>query len=472
MSVLKIEGFEKYSSLNDILSHYKYANYQTPVILSSTDTTGVIPRNNLSCLKMTSTQTQLYSIDAVFRMIRFPKFAMQEIPLHTNGILGFSYYSYVPPGGSFAPFTPIATVCDPTGRPHFFICVNGSRQIELRRWNTSASMGTQTTLNNSTKSDPGLSAANVTWDVEPNNYSKVITTADYCRDTGSFVREHFFSSPTSTGWCNGTINITYPTNPINASAFTLVHTSTAVLNASSWNYIEVEYVVSSSSTGSFKLRINNLPSDNSNTIDSQVTNVATTTQSNGNVGQVAFGTFWAHRADGLASFYSDKAYNTTTHWITYFDDIYLLRKDSTSPNNFLGSVSCLKGDFDTLVSNTASSGNLASISDATISASGHMSNKLVINNYNQNIQAKCANLAVADATNIKFVQPVVLGYDLSSVPLKVRATLDSGISDNEMVLESNTITGNAKFGPALVVDPNNNTWTGSNLKNTTFLFGA
>jgi hypothetical protein len=463
MSVLEIEGFEKYSSLNDILSHYKYATHQTPVIISSADTTGVIPRNNLSCLKMTSTQTQIYGSDAVFRIIRFPKFAMQEIPLHTNGILGFSYYSYVPTGGSYAPFTPIASVCDPTGRPHFFICVNGNRQIELRRWNTSAGMGT---------SSPGLSAANVTWDVEPNNYPKSITTAEYCRDAGNLVREHFFSNPTSASWCNGTINITYPSNAINTSAFTLVHTSTGTINASSWNYIEVEYVISSSSSGSFKVRINNLPSDNSNTIDSQVNNVATTTQSNGNVGQVAFGTFWAHRADGLGSFYSDKASNTTTHWITYFDDIYLLQKNSTLPNNFLGSVSCLKGDFDTLVSNTASSGNLASISDATISASGHMSNKLVINNYNQNIQAKCANLAVADATNIKFVQPVVLGYDLSSVPLKVRATLDSGVSDSEMILESNTITGNAKLGPAFVVDPNNNTWTGSNVKNTTFLFGA
>ena len=463
MSVLEIEGFEKYSSLNDILSHYKYALHQTPVILSSTDTTGVIPRNNLSCLKMTSTQTQLYSSEAVFRVLRFPKFAMQEISLHTNGILGFSYYSYVPTGGSFAPFTPIAVVCDPTGRPHFFICVNGNRQIELRRWNTSASMGT---------SSPGLSAANVTWDVEPNNYPKSITTGPYCVDTGNLVREHFFSSPTSTSWCNGTINITYPTNPINASAFTLVHTSTAALNASSWNYIEVEYVVSSSSTGSFKVRVNNLPSDDSNTIDSQVTNVATTTQSNVNVGQVAFGTFWAHRADGLGSFYSDKASNTTTHWITYFDDIYLLQKDSTLPNNFLGSVSCLKGDFDTLVSNTASSGNLASINDATISASGHMTNRVVINNYNQNIQVRCSGLAVGDSTNVKFVQPVVLGYDLSSVPLKVRATLDSASSDSEMVLESNTITGNAKFGPAFVLAPSNNAWTGSGVKNTTFLFGA
>ncbi|NBP01290.1 MAG: hypothetical protein EBU90_14335 [Proteobacteria bacterium] len=292
-------------------------------------------------------------------------------------------------------------------------------------------------------------------------------------NAGVATPQNWVSTPTnsSADSCS-TQNLTWNSTVANSSAFTLVHTSTGALNASSWNYIEVEYVISSSSTGSFKVRINNLPSDSSNTIDSQATSVITTTQTNGNVGQVAFGTFWAHRADGAGSFYSDKAWNTTTHWITYFDDIYLLQKDAVAPNNFLGSVSCLKGDFDTLVSNTASSGNLASINDATISASGHMSNRLVINNYNQNIQVKCSGLSVADATNIKFVQPVVLGYDLSSVPLKVRATLNSASSDSAMVLESNTITGNAKLGPAFVVDPSNNTWTGSNLKNTTFLFGA
>jgi hypothetical protein len=458
MSVLEIEGFEKYSSLSDILTYYKYATYQTPVIISSTDTTGVIPRNNLSCLKTTSTQATNIGIQQ--RTIRFPRFGMQEIPLHTNGILGFSYYSYVPTGGSFAPFTPIAAVCDPTGKPHFFVCINGNRQVELRRWNTSASMGANATI----------SAANFTWN------SDVVSIATpgggYC-NTGVTSQQNWVSTPASSAGDNcSAMTITWNSTVANSSAFTLVHTSTGTLNASSWNYIEVEYVISSSATGSFKVRINNLPSDSSSTIDSQVNNVITTTQSNGNVGQVAFGTFWAHRADGAASFYSDKAWNTTTHWITYFDDIYLLQKDATVPNNFLGSVSCLKGDFDTLVSNTAASGNLASISDATIAATGNMSNKLVIDNYNQNIQVRCANLAVANSSNIKFVQPVVLGYDLSGVPLKLKATLGAAEINGEMVLEGNTITGTIKFGTALNVDPSSNTWTGSNLKNTTFLFGA
>jgi hypothetical protein len=458
MSVLEIEGFEKYSSLSDILTYYKYATYQTPVIISSTDTTGVIPRNNLSCLKMTSTQANNIGIQQ--RIIRFPRFGMQEIPLHTNGILGFSYYSYVPAGGSFAPFTPIAAVCDPTGKPHFFICINGSRQVELRRWNASASMGSNATI----------SAANFTWN---SDIVSINTINAYLCDPGFTSQQNWVSTPaTSSGDNCGTSNITWNSTVANSNAFTLVHTSTGTLNASSWNYIEVEYVVSSSATGSFKVRINNLPTDSSSTIDSQVNNVITTTQSNGNVGQVAFGTFWAHRADGAASFYSDKTWNTTTHWITYFDDIYLLQKDAVVPNNFLGSVSCLKGDFDMLVSNTAASGNLASINDATISATNNMSNRVVIDNYNQNIQVRCSGLTVADETNIKFVQPVVLGYDLSGVPLKLKATLDGAESNGEMILDSNTITGAIKIGTALTVDPSNNTWTGSGVKNTTFLFGA
>lgn len=464
MSVLELEGFEKYSSLSDILTYYKYATYQTPVIISSTDTTGVVPRNNLSCLKMTSTQVNAYNNEIQSRNVRFPKFAMQEIPSHTNGILGFAYYSYVPTGGSYSPFTPIAAVCDATGKPHFFVCINGNRQVELRRWNTSASMGSNATI----------SAANITWNTDVTGIT--IATGGYCADR-PVIGQHFFSNPYTYNWGCSSVNLTYAGSAVNSSAFTLVHTSTGTLNASSWNYIEVEYVISSSSTGSFKVRINNLPSDSSSTIDSQVNNVITTTQTTTapqgpTVGQVAFGTFWAHRADGAGSFYSDKAINTTTHWITYFDDIYLLQKDAVAPNNFLGSVSCLKGDFDTLVSNTAASGDLASISDATITATGNMSNKLVIDNYNQNIQVRCANLAVADATNIKFVQPVVLGYDLSGVPLKLKVTLGASEINGEMILEGNTITGTLKFGTALNVDPSNNTWTGSNLKNTTFLFGA
>jgi hypothetical protein len=461
MSVLEIEGFEKYSSLSDILSYYKYANYQTPVIISSTDTTGVIPRNNLSCLKMTSTQASNIGIQQ--RTIRFPRFGMQEIPLHTNGVLGFSYYSYVPTGGSFAPFTPIAAVCDPTGKPHFFICINGSRQVELRRWNASASMGTNATI----------SAANFTWN---SDIVSINTTYSYLCDTGFTSQQNWVSTPaTSAGDNCNSLNITWNSTVANSNAFTLVHTSTGTLNTSSWNYIEVEYVISSSATGSFKVRINNLPSDSSSTIDSQVTDVVTTTQTaqaTPTVGQIAFGTFWAHRADGLGSFYSDKVWNTTTHWITYFDDIYLLQKDAVVPNNFLGSVSCLKGDFDTLVSNTASSGNLTSINDTTISASGNMTNRVVINNYNQNIQVRCSGLAVGDSANVKFVQPVVLGYDLSGVPLKLKATLSAAEINGEMILDSNTINGAIKFGTALTVDPSNNTWTGSGVKNTTFLFGA
>jgi hypothetical protein len=285
---------------------------------------------------MTSTQTNVYDNAIHSRYVRFPKFGMQEIPAHTNGILGFSYYSYVPTGGSYSPFTPIAAVCDSTGKPHFFVCINGDRKVELRRWNTSASLGDQRTI----------SAANVTWNTDVTG--RTIVTGGYCADR-PVIGQHLFSTPYTLNWGCEITNLTYAGSAVNTNAFTLVHTSTAALNASSWNYIEVEYVISSSATGSFKVRINNLPSDSSSTIDSQVNNVITTNQPpvatiGTAVGQVAFGTFWAHKEDGAGSFYSDKAINTTTHWITYFDDIYLIQKDAVVPNNFLGSVSCLKGD--------------------------------------------------------------------------------------------------------------------------------
>jgi hypothetical protein len=462
MSVLKIEGFEKYSSLNDILGFYRYANYQTPVIISSADSTGVTARNNLSCLKLTSTQAN--NLEVPQRLIRFPKFGIQEIPSHSNGILGFAYYAYVPTGGSYSPFTPIAALCDIQGRPHLFVCVNGSRQIEIRRWNTSASMG----------SNANISAANLTWNSDVVGIGP--PAPKYCNNLAYY--QTWFSTPStvSAGEC-GSLNLTANNSVINSNAFTLIHTSTGTLNASAWNYIEVEYDIKSSSTGSIKIRLNSNPSTDPSSIDSQTLNVQTTTQPTntagaGFVNQVAFGTFWAHKADGAGSFYSDKVWNTTTHWISYFDDIYLLQKNAVVPNNFLGSVSCLKGDFDTLVSNTAVSGNLASISDATIGSANLLTNRVVINNYNQNIQVRCSGLAVDNSANIKFVQPAVFGYDLGGAPLKIKTILNTSEASSEIVLDSNSISGSLKFGDGMVSDPSNNNWTGSNLKNTIFSFGS
>lgn len=450
MSLLRLEGFEKYSSLNDINNYLNYTAYQIPTIISASDGT-VTPRNSLSSLKLIST----IGSPSYGYPVYYPKFAMRNLQSHTSGILGFAYYAHVPSGGSYAPTTPIVAVCEPTGKPHFFICVNASMQIEIRRWNTSASLGTSNTITGSTYTwNADLTATSIAYD---NNY---------CQQATGY--NHHLSTPLTVGQSCLTKNVSYWTQPINTTALPLIFTVSGanVLNMNAWNYIEVEYDIKSTSTGGFRIRVNR--GSSSNTIDGTITNLQTTTQSTNNVGQIAFGTFWAHNTAG-------SAFGSTTNsagWPTYFDDIYLINKDSVLPNDFLGNVRCRKIDFDTLVSNTASSGDLASISDATINTNC-MTNKLVLNNYDQNIELRCNSITIDDAANIKLVQPVVLGYNLGqSVPLKLKATLSAAEINGEMILDSNTITGTIKSGTALTVDPNNNAWTGSNLKNTTFLFGV
>jgi hypothetical protein len=101
-----------------------------------------------------------------------------------------------------------------------------------------------------------------------------------------------------------------------------------------------------------------------------------------------------------------------------------------------------------------------------------MANKVVIDNYNQSIQVRCDGLAVTNSANIKFVQPVVFGYDLGGAPLKIKTILNTSEASSEIVLDSNSASGSLKFGDGMASDPSGNAWTGSNLKNTIFSFGS
>lgn len=451
MSLLRLEGFEKYSSLNDIKNYLNYETYQIPTIISASD--GVVtPRNSLSSLKLLST----IGSSSYGYPVYYPKFGIKNLANHTNGIVGFAYYAYIPSGGSYSPTTPIAAVCDPTGKPHFFICVNGSMQIEIRRWNTSASLGTSNTV----------TGATYTWNADLVATS-IAYTNSYCQKRTGY--NHHLSTPITVGASCLTKNVSYWNQGINTTALPLIFTVSGanILEINTWNYIEVEYNVSSTETGGFNIRVNR--NSNVSTIDGTVSNLQTTTQSTNNVGQIVFGTFWAHNTTGAA-------FGSTTNtagWPTYLDDIYILNKDATLPNDFLGSVSCRKGDFDTQVSNTAAEGNLSSINDAVFSGVANLSNKLKLSLADQQITVKAVNLPVVDTDIIKVVQPVVYGYNtIVDVPLNFKTILNGAESANSIFLTNDSIAGGITFGPALLKDPQDNDWTATNLKNTEFRFGA
>jgi hypothetical protein len=461
MSLLRMEGFEKYSSLNDVKGYLDYETFQTPTIISSSDGVAT-PRDSLSSIKMLSTLTDggfsheghngAGNLGLMRAILHYPKFAIKNLTSHTNGIVGFAYYAHTPAGGSYSPTTPIAAICDSNGKPHFFICVNGSMQIEIRRWNTSASLGVSNTT----------TASTYAWN------SPVASTIfaiynQYCsQDT---VYNHHLSTPSTVGASCLTKNVSTRLAGINTSAFPLILTANSgnVLEINAWNYIEVEYNLSSSSTGGIKVRVNR--NSSSNVIDATISDVQTTSQPTNSVQQIAFGTFWAHTTTGSAF---------GANWPTYFDDIYILNKDATAPNDFLGSVSCRKGNFDTQVSNSAPEGNLASINDAVFSGSANLVDKLKLSADPQQISVRSANLGVPDENAIKVVQPVIYGYNtIDGVPLNFKTSLNGTESSNyELFLSNNSVAGGVTYGPVLVSNPQGNEWTGSNLKSTEFKYGA
>jgi hypothetical protein len=443
-----MEGFEKYSSLNDVKGYFDYETFQTPTIISSSDGVAT-PRDSRRSIKMLSTVATAFDYRGI---LYHPKFGIKNLTSHTNGIVGFAYYAHVPAGGSYSPTTPIAAICDPNGKPHFFVCINGDMRIEIRRWNTSASLGVSNTT----------TASTYAWN-SPVASTTIAIADQYCVQATTY--NHHLSTPSTVGTSCLQKNVSFLTSGINTNALPLILTASSgnVLEINSWNYIEVEYNVSSSSTGEIKVRVNR--NSGSNVIDATISSVQTTSQPTNNVGQIAFGTFWAHTTAG-GSF--------GANWPTYFDDIYILNKDATAPNDFLGSVSCRKGNFDTQVSNSAPEGNLASINDAVFSGSANLADKLKLSADPQQISVRSANLDVLNASTIKVIQPVIYGYNtIEGVPLNFKASLNGTDSSNyELFLSNNSVAGGVTYGPVLVSDPQGNAWTGSNLKNTEFKYGA
>lgn len=456
MSLLLLEGFENYSSLNDVKSFLNYSTYQTPTIISSTD--GVInTRKGLDSLKTLSTITFNSSTDTrkYNSRVYYPKFGT-TVENHSNGVVGFAYYDYIPVGGGYAPFTPIVAICDPDGKPHLFICINSSRQIEVRRWNTQTSIGT----NNTT------TAATYTWNSDHTSAHPAYTDS-YCRQVTAY--NHHVSTPVTIGTSCDRQNMSVFNTVVNPNLFDLVATSSGnTLEANSWNYIEIEYSIATDATGSITIRINR----NNDSIETEGTtnSIQTTTQDNTNVGQFAFGTFWAHNSAGTGGYSS----TGTAGWPTYFDDIYALSKDSNYPNSFLGSIGARKGLFDTEVSNSASSGDLTSINDSTFSGIANLDNKLKLSLTGQQLSVKAANLSVTNSDTILSVQPLIYGYNtITDTYLNFKYSLNgTETTTYQLTLTNDSTNGGITKAPISSTDPEGNNWTADNLKNTIFTYEA
>jgi hypothetical protein len=472
MSVITFEGFENYSTFNDVALANNMEAYQVPSLMSTSD--GIVtPRNNQTSLKMlnsSNTSNVVVSGSAggvVGSSIRYyyPKFIIKTSTGSTinSGVLGFSYYSYVPSGGGYGPFTPIAAVVGADNKPHFYICINANRQVEIRRWNTSATM---------TSRAGAVTAANYVWSQDVTGFNR--SGGQYCGDTLTSYDHHVSTSTSNAyGWDCGTGTAgTYALNPIDPNKFTLVGTSDIsknLIQQNQWNYIELKFVLenTNTNTGSLSLKINRNTSDN--TLDMNLSSIQNSTQNNKLTDRIMFGTVWGHNSAGTAG-------AGTLSWPTYIDDIYWLVNDSVGLSDYLGRINIARVNYDTLVTNTMAPSGVTGLSAITDTYGGVNSYNLpsaasgTIRSYsiNDTLDVKATGLSYSN-TPIA-VQQFLFGHrENNTCTVSFSSSLNSSSSTPIPIsgMTTDSVNGNGYF-VSYTGAPDGSSWTIEKIKNTTF----
>jgi hypothetical protein len=455
MALITYEGFENYSSLADVRSWFGFSYYQTPSIISITDGT-VAPRNNLSCLKMVSSRSYGSGTEINTARDFYPKFAISSPTnaTYTTGVVGFAFYPRLPSGGGWGPFTPIAAIVGADNKPHFYVCMNANYQIEIRRWNTAATMSTRN----------AVSAANYTWSQD--HVSVGYNEGEYC-NSGRTGWEHHVTAP-YTYSCNS-VNATFPGAALSSTKFDLIGTANGatanVLAANQWNYIEIKFVLenTASNGGSVQVKINRNSTDA--TLDLNLTGVRNSTQATNTYQKLMFGIVWGHTAAGTAG-----AANLS--WTTYIDDIYWLDQSGATFNNFLGRVSCQKINYTTTENNTAYNGGLAAVQETFSGSSGYnlpagTSGVITFTAANQDVTFSTKEAAVALQPLV--VQQFVYGHkEGGNNLLRCRASYLGAVSGStDLTLSNDFINGGLSY-VTYETAPDAAAWTAEKLKNTQF----
>lgn len=472
MSVITFEGFENYSTFNDVALGNNMEAYQVPSLMSTSD--GIAdPRNNQTSLKMlnsSNTANVIVSGSAAGvsgSSIRYyyPKFIIKtgNSLSYNNGLIGFSYYSYLPSGGGYSPFTPIAAVVGADNKPHFYICINSNRQVEIRRWNTSATM---------TSRAGAVTAANYVWNQDVTGFNR--SGGSYCVDTLTSYDHHVSTSTSNAyGWDCGTGTAgTYPLNPIDPNKFTLVGTSDIsknLIQANQWNYIECKFVLenTNSNTGSVSLKINRNGSDN--TLDMNLSSIQNSTQNNKLTDRIMFGTVWGHNSAGTAG-------AGDLSWPTYIDDIYWLINDSVGLSDYLGRINIARVNYDTLINNTMTPSGSAGFNAVTDTYGGINSYNLpsaasgTLRSYNINDTLDVKATGISNSGNPIAVQQFLFGHrENDTCTISFSSHLDSSSTNPIPIsgMTTDSVNGRAYF-VSYTGAPDGSAWTIQKIKDTTF----
>jgi hypothetical protein len=422
MAIITYEGFENYSSFDAVKSYFNYTNFGTMSFISSTDTNSVTPRNSGSCLKFISVNNGTY-----------PKFLLTSpnSTTNTSGVFGFSWYNLLPAGGSWGTFTPICGVIDNANKPLFYIGVNSNGSIEARRW---------------IHRTQGLIPSNAG---DRNTSSTLWNTFKQCEwDCGK----------------NGCGNAYLPLFDV-TNNYSLLGATTSLITANAWNYIEVKYSLSNTSSGYIHIKINR--NSNDATLDLNLNNIATSPSTNPAMSLV----FGIHRGHATSSDGFNVGTNTAIY-TSYFDDIYWADLTGSNNNNFLGRVNCKKFSYNEVASydmtTPANSGTALSNFNETFSGIGTISTSNTGNVVGQTLDVK-SNGVGSETLSPTFVRQYVHGYKTeTNSDIAIGATNGAdNIAVTGVGFNSDSINGTLKFRDYDNA-PDGTEWTNQKIADTTF----
>lgn len=133
----------------------------------------------------------------------------------------------------------------------------------------------------------------------------------------------------------------------------------------------------------------------------------------------------------------------------------------------------LKATLDTVVSNTASSGDLTDI-DENFNSTTVLNDFIEFNSTDQHLKATSSgNGLIQDSDTIVGVQQFIYATTSTvGASIAMSATLGNQTTSKVNSLITGSATGDGYLGPFLSADPSGNAWTGSTFKSTTFNYEA
>lgn len=459
MSILLLEGFEDYSSDFDnviIPLGYSKAGFGPSNstangfdIISATDVNGIAPKNDGSCLKLSSSLPSQSSgpIDTIQPFYPRVLFKRYDNQTNTSGVFGFAFLPRLATNGGWGNFTPIACIVNSDNKPHFYLGLNSSLQLEVRRffvgnmsWPPAAAWWHPTITYNSSV---------YTWQTNPR-------VANYC-DKGGCTKGWIFSNGQSTGGVGNTAITNSSLVPLGVSSSTVLYNN--------WNYVEIKYSMSNTTGGSIQVKLNRTAQDTD--LDINLTSIKNTDQTNTNCLGIVLGTQWGHDTNGNGMH--------TQQWNSYIDDIYWCDLTGSYANDFLGKITIKKYAYDTVVNyNMVSPSDgataLTNVSDSPLNAVSSLNSVVLGDTLNQALNLKASSVASGNLLNPIAVQQVVHGFRTTSRGnIGLGASLESDSTDvTSADLGQDAVNGTIR-SKVYYTDPAGNDWNNTSISNTTFI---